>query len=363
MSEGRVKSGNPIQSIQVMRGLASVSVVAFHVGLIMAHVEYGGLHPFGWIEAVASRGWFGVNFFFVLSGFIIFLAHAKDIGKPRQLTTYLWRRFSRIYPAYWAFLTLFIAAAFAGVGKINFGITWGDLLSSYTLLRWVNEPSLPLKVAWTLLFEVLFYCIFAIAILNRAAGAVVLACWFVAIMISSFLLHSLDMGWMSMWNINFFFGMLAYLAYRQLPDWLGLPIGTLGIFLLVALAPRTAYESIEAQQGLPKDLLALGVPFFLILLGFALAERRHGFVPSWPLLVLGEASYAIYLVHSAAISILCQIFFRFQIGQSSPNLVFWFIFPAAVVAGVLAHFLIERPLTQLIRRGKPEGAQLAAGFR
>ena len=133
-------SGSSIQSVQVMRGLAAISVVAFHTSLIMAQPEYGGLRSFEWIT---SCGWFGVNFFFVLSGFIIFFAHAKDIGRPGRLTAYLWRRFSRVYPAYWVFLTLFIFAALAGVGKINFVVSWGDLLSSYTLLRWVKYPSIP----------------------------------------------------------------------------------------------------------------------------------------------------------------------------------------------------------------------------
>ncbi len=105
-----------------------------------------------------------------------------------------------------------------------------------------------------------------------------------------------------MWNINFFFGMLAYL--RTGASRIGVVADRHTVASsCVALAPRAAYRSIEAQQGLPKDLLALGVPFFLILLGFALAERRHGFVRAGPYWCLAKrASYAIYLVHSAAIS-------------------------------------------------------------
>ena len=200
--------------------------------------------------------------------------------------------------------------------------------------------------------------------LNRAVGISVFVCWFAAIMLSSFVLHNLEMGWMSMWNINFFFGMLAYLAYVRLPNWSGLPVAALGVGLLVALAPRAAYDSLfEAQQALPWDLLVLGIPFFLILLGFALAEQRYKFIPTKPLLLIGEASYAIYLVHSAAISLLCQILFRFQIGQSSPNVIFCCIFAAATIAGLLAHLLIERPLTWLVRNKRFQDSRLSPGFR
>jgi hypothetical protein len=88
----------------------------------------------------------------------------------------------------------------------------------------------------------------------------------------------------------------------------------------------------QIQKSTP-DLVVLGI----------------GFVRIKPLLLLGEASYAIYLVQ---ISILCHIFFRFRIGHSSTELIFCFIFAAAIACGVLAYFLIERSLIELIRRGK-----------
>ncbi len=42
---------------------------------------------------LANKGWLGVYFFFVLSGFIILFAHWKDLGRPGQLKRYAWRRF------------------------------------------------------------------------------------------------------------------------------------------------------------------------------------------------------------------------------------------------------------------------------
>ncbi len=77
-------SRQPFQSIQAMRGLAAMSVAAHHTSLIMAESKYGGVSAF---EAVTSKGWIGVNFFFVLSGFIIFLAHSKDINRPARLVS------------------------------------------------------------------------------------------------------------------------------------------------------------------------------------------------------------------------------------------------------------------------------------
>ncbi|NBQ54213.1 MAG: acyltransferase, partial [Proteobacteria bacterium] len=53
---------------------------------------------------------YGVDFFFVLSGFIILHAHMDDIGRPARLGRYLWRRAVRVYPIYWICLTLSVGA-------------------------------------------------------------------------------------------------------------------------------------------------------------------------------------------------------------------------------------------------------------
>ncbi len=54
----------------------------------------------------------GVDFFFVLSGFIIMHAHTADIGKPERLYRYLWRRATRIYPIYWIVTLIQASRAF-----------------------------------------------------------------------------------------------------------------------------------------------------------------------------------------------------------------------------------------------------------
>lgn len=337
---------HPIFSLQVMRGLAALSVVAFHTSLIMGKSQYGSMHAF---ERATTYGWMGVNFFFVLSGFIIFYAHAKDIGHPQRVGAYLWRRFSRLFPVYWVFLTIFIFAALLGIGPINFKITWVDLLSAYTLLRWITNPDIPLKVAWTLIFEVSFYIIFAIGILNRWAGVLIGCTWLFGIIVSS-ALGSLDMGYFSMWNINFFFGAAAWMLFRHIDRFWGVHLLAVGVICLVLLTTLdNSYISIETQQATPFSLLLIGIPFCFIVAGGALAEQSYGAIPNRFFLLLGDASYAIYLVHSAAISILCQIAHRFIYGKLPPELLFVVIFLVATLAGLIAHLMVERPILKMTR--------------
>jgi hypothetical protein len=95
-------------SLQAGRALAALLVVLLHLGLIIADAKYFDVPwvgtPFRWGDA-------GVEFFFVLSGFIITSAHAGDISRPSRLIPYLQRRAIRIYPPYWiVFALVFLLA-------------------------------------------------------------------------------------------------------------------------------------------------------------------------------------------------------------------------------------------------------------
>jgi exopolysaccharide production protein ExoZ len=86
------------KSLQGTRALAALLVVLFHLGNTIALGKYFGIEAFAIPFKFGSAG---VEFFFVLSGFIIFAAHRNDISKPRRLTNYISKRVIRIYPTYW----------------------------------------------------------------------------------------------------------------------------------------------------------------------------------------------------------------------------------------------------------------------
>ena len=86
-----------IQSLQVFRGLAALGVVAHHA--VLSTESFVGTLP----EPLAlwlGMGFLGVDFFFVLSGFIIMYAHMDDARTSAALKRYAFKRLSRIYPAY-----------------------------------------------------------------------------------------------------------------------------------------------------------------------------------------------------------------------------------------------------------------------
>ncbi len=344
--------GGPVRSVQIMRGIAAVSVVAFHSHVILAKPEYGGLKVFG---QIADKGWMGVNFFFVLSGFIIFLAHEKDIGKPSSLPLYYSRRFTRLYPVYWILLTAFIAAAAIGIGHPDFKWDAAHFITAYTLIPIVDHPTLPLKVAWTLLFEIKFYLIFSLLLISKRIGIAALTLWAAAIIGRN--LSSLpppdwgnlapDWGLLHIWNINFLFGMLSCVAVQKLRVSSGPWILVSGIALLIYLASYAT--DMETSVVNSKLMAALGLAFALIIVGGVLSEAWSALKSTKWAEILGDASFSIYLVHSAAISQVASFNFKIAFGMLPPQMVYCVAFFTSVAAGIIVHFIIELPLLRYVR--------------
>lgn len=128
-----------IQSLQILRALAATSVVYLHIG---CEPWFGG---------------FGVDIFFVLSGFVMcYITDSGESGKEFFL-----RRIARIVPLYWA-LTL-ITFVIAWLKPTLFNSTTadlGNLFKSLLFIPYVKEngsisPIIP--VGWTLNYEVYFY--------------------------------------------------------------------------------------------------------------------------------------------------------------------------------------------------------------
>jgi exopolysaccharide production protein ExoZ len=279
-----------LASLQVMRGFAAISVAIYHTHLIFAQARYGGIDILG---EIAGKGWIGVNFFFVLSGFIIPYAHHADVGRPDRAMRYLSRRFTRVYPIYWLFLTLFIAAGAIGiVGGADIDWSAGNLASAYLLVKLVAAAQPPLKVAWTLFYEVYFYAAFLLLILNRRLGTVVLGLLVAGIAIWGPILGRDAPSWYAhTWNLYFVVGTLGYLVYRRWEGRDGLWLAIAGLGVLIAMGAGGLIDNrIAVAQSHPRELLLEALPFVMILVGAALADRKR----SWrPPALLGGVDHGI----------------------------------------------------------------------
>ena len=123
----QAKQSKNIESLQAARGIAAVLVAICHSAAFIGE-EPGLWHRvpiYVWLRGTAL----GVQLFFVISGIVIYRAHRKDFDQPSKVGLFCWKRFRRIYPLYWIFLSLTLLKHRAVV----------DVASSYQRLPSVIE--------------------------------------------------------------------------------------------------------------------------------------------------------------------------------------------------------------------------------
>jgi len=327
--------------IEALRGLAASAVVLCHAA---RHVDKARGAP-GLILAFQA-GHAGVDLFFVISGFIILYVHGRDIGRPARLAHYLRRRCSRVLPLYWIALGLTIgmvvAAGHAAPGPL------ATLRSALLLPSW-SEPIL--GIAWTLQWEMLFYALFAVLIVDRRAGAAMFLVWLASIAAAAV---GLRPAWLApsvcgAYGVEFFFGMAAahVLRTRTVPaPRLLACAGAAGFLTAMAL------ESAGVLGGFGlRGRFAYGLSAMLLLLGVAALDRaKVTRVPAW-LRRLGGASYSIYLFQFVFIGLAWQTLLKAGLTQTlSSEDLFIILAAVALAGGVLANQLVERPLLRGMQR-------------
>jgi exopolysaccharide production protein ExoZ len=319
--------------IQAYRGFAALLVVLYHAN-VTSRALFGETR---WVHAF-DFGWAGVQFFFVLSGFIICYVHRQDIGKPEALATYARKRVVRIYPLYWI-VTLALAPLWLFVPA--FGEDYHKSLTALGLsLALLPQPHPPhLDVAWTLIHEVIFYAAFAVLILHRKIGYALLAVWFAAVCVANLIADELAYPanyLLSPNNLLFGLGMLAAFTTVRL-GWAGFLLGN-GVFLAAGIAANSGYDGTAL-------IFAFGLASFAIILS---AVRLDNAFHNRALRLMGDASYATYLVHYPAISAVSKVL----PADLSPSVAFVISATFGVGCGIAAHLVLERPLLNFFRKGR-----------
>jgi exopolysaccharide production protein ExoZ len=341
------------RSLQLGRAVAAILVVLFHLGGAIAAKTYFGFKEF---SIPFSFGTAGVPFFFVLSGFIIFNAHRGDVFQFNKLDIYLRKRFVRIYPTYWIiFLTVYFLAL--SRPELRNTVPHDSFLVLKSLLLIPQDKSevggtgAPvLIVAWTLQYEIFFYLFFSLFILSRwlsALGVAILLFIYLKYASASLLpfplmflsqdyvlLFPLGMG-VSMVCGSGRFNARRPFFYAGIGAW---------IFLLVALDTVTGANLFTEWKT-----ILYGLGSALIIFGLVQAEDKGRFIRkhNW-MQLLGDSSYALYLMHYPLISFLCKVCMSFKLnkyGFIGAFVSYISIFIACLISAIVFHVWIEKPVT------------------
>ncbi|MES2103862.1 MAG: acyltransferase [Pseudomonadota bacterium] len=355
-----------MRSVEGARGVAAFIVVLMHAANLMAvehfsgHVGLGGIFGFGYV---------GVDFFFVLSGFIISFVHFGDIGKPRRMGFYLSRRIFRIYPIYLFCLSLSVLVLLAGRFVLHkdtpLGFTVSDVAGTIFLLP-VSEPQF-VGVAWSLQFEIMFYALFAILILSKRFGVGLFSLWAAVIVWRLLFFPSIPSfgGFLSAYSLQFLFGVVTGVTMSTRDfKWVGKPMLVLGIAGFAAAAYYERYLAVIPHGALGQVFLGLSAAVIL----FSLVEMEKSKVIQTPgfMYKLGSISYSIYLSHIIFINLIYSVMLKLGIYQRLPELVIFIIAVlGALACASLIGFLVELPFAKWIKglakakEPRPEGVSIS----
>jgi exopolysaccharide production protein ExoZ len=311
-------------SVQVLRFVAALLVVFYHA----VNYTFQFSHRYGLTgQAGAFIGRCGVDIFFVISGFIITrTSGGLSVGR------FVARRAKRILPLYFLFAA-FWTLLYATLSHIS----WRAWLATWLLWPATDQMTPPLvTVAWTLSFEILFYAAFALAIWRRQAVWAIGAIFLAALALRSnpvlqFLGNPII--------LEFLAGVgLAY-APKWRPAVWGIPIGA-AILVLGAVLGWPPYGSIvgdlSGQDGWIR-LADLGVPAALIVWGALQIEARESVFT-----YLGDASYALYLVHVPIV--IGAVALMTRLAGAPADVTILAVIALSLVMGWRVHELFEKPV-------------------
>lgn len=326
------------RDIQILRGLAVVFVVLFHL-------EIAGL----------SSGFLGVDVFFVVSGFLMAILY-----KSGETKKFLQRRAKRLLPAYFAtvIFTLFVSLFIVLPSELGQVVTQSiySLFFANNIGFWMQNSYFskadfnPLLHLWSLGVEIQFYLIVPLLVwLFRKSKLLLPLAVFISFLACIFIVGispktSFFMMPLRMWEFLIGFLTAYYLTINGSVKYKNLNIiGFLGLVVLIAIPFMNVNgQSLDRMLGHP-SMYALGVCIATaLIIGFGLPDSINNSTLGKIFSKIGDYSYSIYLVHFPIIVLyLYKPFSGTQLYLES-NIDKVIVLALIVICSLIMHNLIER---------------------
>jgi peptidoglycan/LPS O-acetylase OafA/YrhL len=351
----RSRAGD-LPALTGLRAFAATAVLALHVDQAFAGLDLG------WFGRPVELGYFGVDLFFLLSGFVLTHVYGARFAQVRARTyaVFLGYRFARLYPVHIAVLAALVAgialAEARGIAPNN-PESWrhGDLVWHALLVHaWGVTDSATWNVpSWSISSEWLAYLTFPLwaalaarcggQVRTAVAGCVVLAALAALVEIFDWRLKTAWVGWPAAARVlcEFALGCVLHRLWATLkPGAWGDGLAALALAGFVAL-PVGGYE------------VARVACLALVLLGCAAAAGPvHRLLAAPATVFLGEVSYAVYMIHFALVLVVIRVHEAAGIGVMARSVqVGLYLGVIALARGMAALVTIgyERPARRFLR--------------
>ncbi len=301
---------------------------------------------------------FGVDLFFVISGFIMVTVTRKKFQQPEQAFTFLYHRVSRIYPLYWFYslvvLVIFLVQPSLVNSSQNNQI---NLLASFLLLPQQHLPLL--MVGWTLVHEIYFYLVFFFLLfLPQKYFTAGLTVWTSSILLLQFQISPNSSPVLHLiahpLTLEFIGGCLLAVLTTRTKSSMSAHLSFCAALIILIVAVLTFMLQWQSTGLIEppgwQRILFLGLPALLIVYFLIRAEQQHLVLPE-PLSRIGDISYSIYLSHLLTLNLIGRIWACFAVDTAGDN---WLVLPimciAVLAVGAVSYARIERPMITATRK-------------
>ena len=329
-----------IRNLQALRAYAALPIIFFHTGFLIPGVQRIGI--------------FGVHLFFMLSGYIMALICDTDTR------AFLRRRLIRIIPAYWTLtIALYLAAwKFPHLMNATRAIPM-ELIKSLLFIPFVKASGLYqpiLFVGWTVNYEMYFYVMLGIAVLIAGRWAPLL-CSGMVLGVMAVCAHFEHASALARFYANpvlleCLFGLLSYQCVRVLATRVG--EGSTRYLAVLSAGALLLLPAVEMFNLLPSApmILRFGPLCFLIICSTCLLALRGHDIKTGLLVLIGDASYVMYLVHPYIEEFLDRVVGRriswFHINTLAGCIVAMLV---VIPSSIWLYLYVEKPLLKRLNKG------------
>jgi peptidoglycan/LPS O-acetylase OafA/YrhL len=316
-----------------LRGLAAVAVMLFHYTVWLAQLSRASHQPYGsvlWFP----YGIFGVELFFIISGFVIFMT----LERRPSLADFGLARFARLYPAF--LVSMLVTTLLIGepIGSVK-------VLANLTMVPAAFGQSQLDGSYWSLLYELGFYVLVALVCIVFRWRAPELPCavWLTAELLVRAVFHGVPLGpLMTVTQTSFAHLFVIGIMLYRLRAGQATPLSVPLLMLSIAMALYGPASGIGPMFRLEY----VGIIAALSLLVWLATTWSGRFLCVMPLRFFGRVSYPLYLVHQAAGFVLLDRLHRQGLDL---NLAVAITIAAAVLLAWIISATIERPAQRWLR--------------
>lgn len=317
-------------NIQFLRFSAAFAVMCYHFGPAYSRLVDGYLTFIYW--PFMKYGFAGVDVFFVVSGFVIWVSTEKRHSYT-DIAQFFLRRFTRIYVSYWPWLFFMAAIVFLLREK---NVADYNLISNFFLVRTYSPSVLP--ISWTLTFEVMFYIGFGLTFFfNRKVAATIMVAWGLASILKPFNTTSLLLNPLIFeFSLGVMLGANRHIICKA-PNIVIAVLMVAFVYLGVNFASSNEYLLRS---------LTFGVASFLVV-AMAISLEQNGVSVHRAWKSLGDASYAMYLSHYVLLTLMLTYWNKLK---GYPELSFFVLTSGTLLISLLQSKYYDTPLMSLFKR-------------